>query len=80
MADHLPGGMPDYRGPAPVGTRGARPWPPLGTAGEPLSRPRDGTLEPPACSGMRFLGIAGSWPGIAMMVVGAALLSSSPAV
>ncbi|MET0597415.1 MAG: hypothetical protein ABWZ57_06045 [Mesorhizobium sp.] len=50
-----------------------------GTAGEPLSRPRDGTLEPQV-RGMRFLGIAGSWPGIAMMVVGAALLLIAPAV
>jgi hypothetical protein len=46
-----------------------------GTAGS-SARPadvRDGTLEP-ARHGVGFLGIAGNWPGLAMMALGALLL------
>ena len=48
-----------------------------GTAGSSAAQSpsdvRDGTLEP-ARHGVGFLGIAGNWPGLAMMVLGAVLL------
>jgi hypothetical protein len=43
-----------------------------GTTG-PAAEVRDGTLEP-ARHGVGFLGIAGNWPGLAMMALGAVLL------
>jgi hypothetical protein len=44
----------------------------LSGQGAPLSAPA-GTLEPPH-RGVRFLGLAPNWPGIALVVVGGALL------
>jgi hypothetical protein len=46
-----------------------------GTTGPSASQPtvRDGTLEPER-HGVGFLGIAGNWPGLAMMALGAILL------
>jgi hypothetical protein len=47
-----------------------------GTAGSSAQSPadvRDGTLEP-ARHGVGFLGIAGNWPGLALMALGALLL------
>jgi hypothetical protein len=43
----------------------------------PSPAPRAGMLEA-GLSGLRSLGGAGNWPGIAMMVVGAALLLVGP--
>jgi hypothetical protein len=48
-----------------------------GTAGSSAAQSpgdvKDGTLEP-ARHGVGFLGIAGNWPGLAMMALGAFLL------
>ena len=43
-----------------------------GTANAPPGI-RDGTLEPQH-RGVRFLGLAGNWPGLALMAFGAVLL------
>jgi len=43
------------------------------------SGPRDGTLEPEH-RGVRFLGLAGNWPGLALIAFGAALLLFGAAI
>ncbi|GLS32725.1 hypothetical protein SAMN04488498_12071 [Mesorhizobium albiziae] len=40
---------------------------------------RDGTLEPEH-RGVRFLGLAGNWPGLALIAFGAALLLFGAAI
>ena len=49
-----------------------------GSSAQSAADVRDGTLEP-VRHGVGFLGIAGNWPGLAMMALGAILLLFGPA-